>query len=235
MALVSPRCGFEQVTRNLLPPVSPYLWYDPSDPSARTLSGSNITALNSKSANANTLTTASSAGTIVLAPGDQNGLDTARFLVGYMTLASTLGFADNYTFASIVKIENTSTTVGVGFGRGVSGGVYTFYYQSPNYGLATSTTKLNGPNSNPFDTNYHLFTVTVSGSTIQAYLDNSSLTMCAGNTQSKTTPLSNFGGNPTFPPANLIRHGDILLFNSVLSGANLTGLYSWAKAKWRTP
>lgn len=209
-------------------------WYD-----ASTLGLSNGAAIStwidSKTGNPNPLTTSGTAPQY--ATNQQNGLGVAQFFgFNQLNVGGSSASTYPYTIAIVIYIANVSD-----YGRPIlvsntvgAGGLYTNatavngYINADNNGTANIGTG----NLSIGTGAYHLIVLAISSSTWAYYVDGASAG--SGSNAASLTAGTTFvmGGNGGGFAGNI---GEIQIYNSVLSGGDLTALHTYIVNKWATP
>ncbi len=240
MTLVTPRCGFEQWTKSTggLPVTANLIaWYDPSDWANRTLSNGYLAGLTDKSGNGYHLAQLSAGNQPSLASAAQNGLDAANFGAAsacYFNIASTITIN---TYTCFLVINKTSGQIANGFCKGNGapsftpawgGAVGNPIYTANTSGLIyTSAAQiLNG---------YNVITTQITTGLAGAIWTNGTSLSLSSAADVKTMGWNNFGYWGQTNQYTNCYFGEIILYNSVLSGADVASIQSYLKAKWGTP
>ena len=204
-------------------------WYDFSNSSSLTLSGSNIQTVNDLSGNSRTGTGSASNPTLVT--GAQNGLSVASFVFSNsqkFTLASPYTPAD---FTCLAVMKPTTNRPSVALSSTANTNAYGIVYYTDNTVYSRGQSGMWQASAGSYAGAFHLFSVKNSSSG-QFYVDQSTITTSSGGSGA-TGSIDNIGVYAGLYSNCQI--GEILFYSSALGATDFNAASSYLKAKWGTP
>ena len=211
------------------------LWYDFSDNSTLTLSGSDITNITDKSpAGNNGSATASHRPTKVT--NAQNGLSVANLSSSsqqYIAPTSSIAYPSAAWTIFLVYSNYYNSNLEI-FGN-ITSSPYTSVLEltSGKWYLANGSNYSNTVSSGFTDSSYHQLCAIWNGSSYSLYIDNSVVSLSAPNVYNNSGILGRvFYGDGAYCNGRI---GELLFSNQAVDATTRGNMYNYQKTKWGTP
>ena len=208
------------------------LWFDASNAGSVSLSGSTVTQWGDLSGNANNATIPGGYTGPTLTTGNApSGLNSILFGSGQVLgLANSINVDAAYTCAAVISPNAGGSVEVIGdrinnFGTGllewyIGAAIYFFNSSSEIYAAKVGS-------------GFHQITTTLTGSTAQIFYDSASVTPGVFGAALPATTINTIGLSDSSYSNGYFC--EFAVYNTVISGANITNLYNYFKAKWGTP
>lgn len=206
--------------------LSPAVWFDPSDAASVTLNGGNVSQINDKSGNARHAAQGTAGNQPPYVTAGMNGKNIIQFTAtNHLLGTSSYTVTQPHTMVVVIKMNDLTGSPAVLYTQ-----PDTEIATQPNWRIYAGTT---ATSSITADTSAHAMGFVVNGASSSIIMDG--VTVQSGlsvGSNGQTTQL--FIGRSGSRSAKA-DYGEIFDIPGVLSGASLTNLFAYLKAKWGTP